>query len=325
MTTLLKQDSSPQASSPLNSHADAQAMSTPTPKPPLRYVSSIIERRSRLSRREFELAYSLPRRPVIITDATQAWSARRWNLDLLRERVGHCEVTYRGASGKARFGDLLEAIAASDPSAPAPYGRNIHVFRDLPELADDIRPRLVYCQPDWKSTRLLPKHFGFENGLEEMFIGGAGAKFPGLHIDYWGMDAFLSQLYGEKEVLLFAPDQTPFLHVDPSDPHDCPIDDLEHPDLARFPLFAQAEPLRFTLQPGETLFCPNGWWHTTAMPGVSITVVTSHWCRGNWQRLIADYFRTNRSARPIKTTLVASYLRAVGVALSLRDRYWLGL
>jgi hypothetical protein len=145
----------------------------------------------------------------------------------------------------------------------------------LPEVADDIRPRLEYCRPDWKSSRLLPKNFGFENGLEELFIGGQGMRFPGLHVDYWGMDAFLSQLYGEKEVLLFAPSQTPFLYAPPNDPLCCPIEDFDDPDYDRYPLYARAQPIRFTLQPGETLFCPNGWWHTTAMPGVSITVVTA--------------------------------------------------
>lgn len=320
MSTLLKQDPASLTTASVDSPLSLSQMQTPRDDP----VGGI-ERRARLSRREFEHEYSLPRRPVILTDATASWAARRWNLASLRERAGHREIEYRGALAKVRFGDLIDAIESSDPKSPAPYGRNIHVFRDLPELADDIRPRLADCQPDWKSTRLLPKHFGFENGLEEMFIGGRGAKFPGLHVDYWGMDAFISQLHGEKEVLVCAPDQTPFLHTDPDDPLSCPIDDFDHPDLERFPLFAQAQPIRFTLQPGETLFCPNGWWHTTAMPGVSITVVTAQWCRGNWRQLIEDYVRTNRATRRVKTALVANYLRAVGVALTLRDRLWLGL
>lgn len=320
MHTLLK----PGAEAINPSDSQAQRVLEETPRPEV-HEDGAVERRARLSRRVFEREYSLPRRPVIFTDATQSWAARRWTLDSLRERAGHREITYRDASSKVRFGDFLEAVAQSKPNAPAPYARNVHVFRDLPELAEDIRPRLVYCQPDWKSSCWVPKKFGFEKGLEELFIGGAGAKFPGLHIDYWGMDAFISQIYGEKEVLLFAPDQTPFLHVDPADPLLCPIDNFEQPDLKRFPLYARATPVRLTLHPGETLFCPNGWWHTTAMPGVSITVVTAHWCRGNWQHLIADYTRTNNASRPLKTALVAAYLRAIGGALTLRDRYWLGL
>jgi hypothetical protein len=284
-----------------------------------------VERRSNLSRRAFEREYSLPRRPVIFTDATRLWKARQWTPAKLRAKVGHRAVDYRGGAGAMNFGELIDRVTASTADAPGPYGRNIHVCRDLPEVADDIRPRLEYCRPDWKSSRLLPKNFGFENGLEELFIGGQGMRFPGLHVDYWGMDAFLSQLYGEKEVLLFAPSQTPFLYAPPNDPLCCPIEDFDDPDYDRYPLYARAQPIRFTLQPGETLFCPNGWWHTTAMPGVSITVVTATWCRGNWRLLIEDYLRTNLAANPLKTRLVAAYLRAAGLALGLRDRWRLKL
>jgi hypothetical protein len=244
---------------------------------------------------------------------------------LLCSRAGHREIEFRGGLGKIRFGDFIQQIESSTDDSPAPYGRNIHVFRDLPELADDIRPRIEYCLPDWKSSRLIPRDFGFENGLEEMFFGGRGAQFPALHVDYWGMDAYISQLYGEKDVLVMPPDQSPFLYATPDNPLWCPIENLEDPDLNRYPLFPQATAIRFTLHPGETLFCPNGWWHTTSMPGISITVVTANWCRANWSSLIKDYVRTNRAARPVKTRLVAAYLRAAGAALGLRDRFLLGL
>jgi histone arginine demethylase JMJD6 len=278
-----------------------------------------IERRANLSRREFEREYSLPRRPVILTDATKDWAARRWTPELLKERAGHRELEFRGGKGKVRFGDFVDQVAASTDDQPAPYGRNIHVFRDLPELAADIRPRIPCCVPDWKSSCLVPPHLIFENGLEEMFFGGRGTKFPGLHVDYWGMDAFLSQLYGEKEVVVFSPEDSDKLYPTVENPLISSIRDVENPDLERFPRFDHATPIRFTLYPGETLFCPNGWWHTTSMPGVSITIVTANWGRGNWHLLIDQYRQNCKHSSLLKTLIVASYLRWVGAVLTLRD------
>ncbi|HTN74155.1 MAG TPA: cupin-like domain-containing protein [Pirellulaceae bacterium] len=283
-------------------------------------VECAVERRSKLSRREFEHDYSLPRRPVILTDATQHWKARHWTPEVLKRRVGRREIEFRGGQGKIPFDDLTDMIEASHHGAPAPYARNIHLFRDLPELAADISPRIAYCQPDWKSSRLMPKNWLFDNGLEEMFFGGQGSKFPTLHVDYWGMDAFISQLYGDKEVLVFAPSDTPYLYPTAQNPLISSIADFDAPDLARFPLYAKAKPIRFTLHPGETLFCPGGWWHTTAMPDISITIVTANWGRGNWAELIRQYEYHRRGGVRVKAILTKAYLQAVGVALTCRDR-----
>lgn len=284
-----------------------------------------LERRSNMSRREFEQEYSLRRRPVILTDATREWAAREWTPAVLKAKVGHRELEFRGGQGKIRFAELSDLIEASTEDSPAPYARNVHVFRDLPELAADIRPRIGYCVPDWKSSRLLPKNWVFENGLEEMFYGGRGTKFPGLHVDYWGMDAFISQLYGEKDVIVFSPLDTPYLYPTTEFPLLSSIRDLDNPDLDRYPLFSSATPIRFTLQPGETLYCPNGWWHTTSMNDVSITLVTANWCRGNWPILVREYQKHHAASPRLKTLAVTAYLQAVGAALMLRDEFVLGL
>lgn len=283
------------------------------------------DRRERLSRREFEHEYSLPRRPVILTDATRDWRARQWTPESLSARVGHRMIEYREGQGKVRFGDLIEQVENSSTDAPAPYGRNIHVFRDLPEVAEDIRPRLDVCRPDWKSSRLMPRDWLFENGLEELFYGGRGTHFPCLHVDYWGMDAFLSQLYGEKDVLVFSPTDTPYLYTTANEPLVSSILNFDRPDLERFPLYRNATPIRFRLHPGETLFCPNGWWHTTSMPGTSITLVTANWCRGNWPLMIEQYRTLRKDDSWKKRFAFTAWLRMVGAALTARDKLLLGM
>jgi hypothetical protein len=211
---------------------------------------------------------------------------------------------------------------ASSFQAPAPYARNINIKQDLPELVADISPRLAYATPDWKSTRLLPKDWLFPNGLEELFFGGAGARFPSLHVDYYGMDGFISQIYGEKEFLVFAPSDGQYLHTRAENPLISAIDNFDDPDYGRFPHLKHATPLRFNLRPGETFYQPNGWWHTTTMHEVSITVITQTWNVDNWPLLIEQYKRSaiKNGRLPFKSRLCAEYLRTVGCLLATRDQ-----
>ena len=157
----------------------------------------------------------------------------------------------------------------------------------------------------------------FRNGLEEMFFGGAGAKFPSLHIDYWGMDGFINQLYGEKDFILFGPEQTPFLYPDPADGLISQVN-VDAPDAQRHPLFREARPLRFTLEPGDTLYLPNGWWHTTRMQTPSLSVITASWHADNWRQFCGHYRRRGPQCGWRKALRFAQ-LNAAGLLLAMRD------
>ena len=90
------------------------------------------------------------------------------------------------------------------------------------------------------------------------------------------------QLYGDKEYIVLSPDQTRFLYpADGRAANKSRITDLLHPDLEAFPLFDQAEGVRFQLHPGETLFVPSGWWHTARILGPSVTVSINGLNRAN--------------------------------------------
>ena len=86
---------------------------------------------------------------------------------------------------------------------------------------------------------------------------------------------------------MLSPEQTPLVYLGREGAQNVSVlDDVEHPDLMRFPLFAQATPIRCELHPGETLFVPAGWWHTARILSPSITVSAN---TANWQQLIPDY------------------------------------
>lgn len=281
---------------------------------------SEVPRVEKLSYRDFVHDFQRPRRPVIITDATRDWPARSWTPEDLKHRVGHRELTIRTEAGPQawRFEDLVELVLASTEQSPAPYARNVNVERDLPELWRDIQPRLKYATPDWKSSALLPRDFVFPNGLEELFFGGQGNSFPRLHIDYWGMDGFVSQLYGRKEFILLDPEQTPFMYPSDDDELSSQLNHIDHVDLERFPLFAQAKPIRLILNPGDTLFNPHGFWHTALMHEVSLTLITASWNSSNWGTFSGQY-RQRGKTRGVKKAVVLAYLAAVGAILRARD------
>jgi hypothetical protein len=141
-----------------------------------------------------------------------------------------------------------------------------------------------------------------------------GAVFPILHYDNSHVHAFLTQIHGEKEFVCFGPEQTAFLYPgEGKRSNNSLMNDVERPDLARFPLFRRARPLRATLYPGETIFLPGGWWHTTRMNTVSITVSmnTANW--GDWREFRQDYcvgVRQRRTA--MHAAAVSAYLTVMG-------------
>jgi len=123
--------------------------------------------------------------------------------------------------------------------------------------------------------------------LHEILFGGRRAGFHVLHYDKDHLHAFISQLFGEKEFFVFAPDQAPELYPKESTPNQSPVDIFD-PDLDRHPDFARAEMITVTLRPGETVFMPPGWWHTTRMQGPSISVTWNAVNASNWDDFARD-------------------------------------
>ena len=84
---------------------------------------------------------------------------------------------------------------------------------------------------------------------------------------------------GRRRFTLFPPEQLPNLYPGPLEltPAGTPVSmvDPKEPDLARYPRFAQAwaTASRATLEPGDALYIPFGWWHgVESLEPVSILV-----------------------------------------------------
>jgi histone arginine demethylase JMJD6 len=257
--------------------------------------SDSIERISGLSHQDIVRRYVLPMRPVILTDAITRWPAlRRWTPEFFRERYGSVPVDIDGKTWK--LGEYIDALLISSPEQIAPYLRNQLIEPWIPELMADITPLPRCVDPNWLDSRLLPTRERLR--YLEIFIGGAGARFPILHYDGLHTHAWLMQVYGTKRYVVYSPDQTEFVYpFTGNESNRSSIRDIEHPNLKRFPLFAKATPTVFDLHPGETLFVPSGWWHTVKLLSPSITISVNAANRPNWGMFVHDFVESKRAHR----------------------------
>jgi histone arginine demethylase JMJD6 len=247
-----------------------------------------IDRRHCLPYEEFVQEYLFLKKPVILTGALPDWRAlNTWTPNYFKNRYGSKTLTIDG--NKYTMADFIDRVNSSSAQNPAPYLRNAVIDQFLPELLADIEPLPRYFFPNWLDGRLSRAlRSRLHDGSPELYIGGAGAKFPFLHFDSYHTHAFLTQIYGVKEYTAFSVDQTPLIYVDPHQYNVSQITDIENPDLQKFPLFAQAAPMKFQLHPGEILFIPGGLWHTAKMLTPSISISVNRANASNWSTLTHD-------------------------------------
>jgi len=290
------------------------ASSAATAKPIDRAGGIDRRRWSSLGRRAYAREYLDPLKPVIVLGAIDHWPALgKWTPAFFRERYGSLEVTVDGKAWK--LGPLIDRILASTPENPAPYLRNQLIASWPGELSSDISPMPECTRPNYLESRLFPSREPLT--YVEAYIGGAGAAFPCLHYDNLHTHAFLMQLYGAKEYLVFPPDQSRFLYpLAGIEANKSAIPDIENVDLNRFPLFARAEGVRFELHPGETLFVPASWWHTARILSASITVSINGVNAANFSEFRRDFCPIVARRSGLKAALIAPYLSVLGVFLS---------
>ena len=279
-------------------------------------LPSGLEVRRNLGQREFERDYLEPMIPVILEDSISDWKARSWTVQWFKD---HYPDKILNIDGKpVRLGDYIDELLASDEDHPAPYLRNIDIPSEFPELLPDIS-RLSHSLPTRIGSRLLPRNLPCPDHYMELFIGGPGSGFPRIHYDIHHLLAFVVQIFGRKEVTLYAPDQAKFLYRQELAADHSQIENLLEPDYEKYPLWKQAVSTTVVLEPGQTLFIPCGWWHYTRMLTPSISIAYDQLCAGNWRHFIGDQYARRRD-RSAKAKLVLAYLIMVGPVLTAMER-----
>lgn len=264
--------------------------------------------------------------PVMIRDAAAAWPAlHRWTLASLQTRIGERPalavrrpVSYGGR--ELSIGALLQLLE-DDPDAPVGYLHGASIPLLYPELITDLQPLLAVTQPNRMSYTPVPKDPQHERisrlGFPELIVGGRGKGIGTLHFDVGHEHAFITQIIGAKEFLLFAPEHSACLYPAPRQPNQSQVPDIWNADHARFPLLADAPQIRATVPAGTTLFIPAGWWHSSRGLEPTVAVSFNSVTRGNWRRFMN--YRVSQQPPGLRRRLLSLRLRALGHVLDLRE------
>lgn len=216
-----------------------------------------------ISPEDFKKYYYNTRTPIVIKDLAKSWPAyQKWNWDYFKEKVGHEEVgIYNNIKSDAytpinkaddyvKFGEYIDMIR----KGPAEWRIFLfNIFSHAPELAKDFT---------WP-THLMK---GFVKRAPMLFTGGQGAVTH-MHFDIDLSHIVHTQFIGRKRVLLFPYEQQHLLYRKPFEV--LSLADYSHyydpekskVDFQKFPALQYAEGYDLTLEHGDTLFMPAGYWH----------------------------------------------------------------
>jgi len=215
-----------------------------------------IPRRKNLSKEDFQREYFVPKRPVIIEDLADGWTAKeKWNFEYFREKAGEVEVPlYDGKPAKGKQ-------SSHGPAMKVPFKEYIDILQKGPT---DLRmfffnllqncPELV---EDFKYPDLGVKFF---KKLPVLFVGGEGSKVV-MHYDMDLANNFHFNFVGEKKVILYPPDQTGLLYKVPYSIVSMEIINMDNPDFNKYPALAKAKGYEAILKHGDALYIPSHWWH----------------------------------------------------------------
>jgi Cupin-like domain len=277
-----------------------------------------VERRaaSGLPYAEFLQEYVATNRPVVVEGAVARWPAmQKWTPQFFKTRFGSkmVDVSY---SDKMTFSDFIDAVEASSENAPGPYMYRLFLGPHLPELLADVSPQNIYSFPRRYACPFMPRVWRRPDGYLKLLIGGIGGKFPVMHYDGENAHAAITEIYGDKEFIVFPPEDTPFMYPRSDKPNQSQISDLEHPDLDQFPLFRNATRYQTVLRPGEMIFVPSRWWHSARVLSTSISVCQNILDASNWDGYVAEICQPARGLRSLKQSVKRLYLKGLGGLIS---------
>ena len=232
------------------------------------------------SEEEFFKCYWLQARPVVIKNLGQTWDTKKWSFDYLLEKFGNemvsvqtnrnKDVEYEINSVNHRENMLLREFInkIKDKETNDIYmTANNHAFKDtkLKTLFDDVGELPSYLTKE-------------KTGVWHLWVGAKGTITP-LHHDE---NALLHiQIKGRKHWKFISPCFTHKVYNHKSVFSEV---DIFNPDYNKYPLLKDVKVLETTVEEGETMFLPIGWWHAVESlePSISISMVNFTHKNANW-------------------------------------------
>lgn len=282
-----------------------------------------LERRaaSTLTCTAFQREYVAKNRPVVVENALPACPASlQWTPAFFRERFGDRPIQV-SPSEQMGFADFIDAVLASREDAPGPYMYRLFIGPHLPELLPELEPFNPYAFPRRLASPLMPQRWRRPDGYLKLLIGGAGGRFPFLHYDLENAHAAITEIYGEKEFVLYPPEDAACLYPKPAMPNQSTIPDVQRVDPEQFPLYAGATQYHTVLHPGDMVFVPSRWWHGARALGPSISICQNMLDASNWRGYVSELCSPGSGLAGPKRQAKRAYLTALGTVLSTLERW----
>ena len=274
-----------------------------------------IERCSGLSKKEFYNKYVKNSKPAVITGQAKWTSSEKFTPEYFKSNFDHVKKTIDGKTYS--LSEIINLCMKSTPENKAPYPNNYEITEYFPELMEEI-PELYFGKSNRIFSPMLPKVISNRNAQRELFFGGKGCSFPRLHIDLNWVHTQLTQIIGEKEFILYSPEQTMNLYPDKDLPNYSTVNIVD-PDYNKHPLFKNAVPLKTILKPGETIFIPSGWWHTTYIHNFNLTYAVDHVNAFNWNIFMDKNYLTAKKYYPKFAWTLKLYKVVMGNIFNLKE------
>ena len=228
-----------------------------------------IHRVKNITKEEFVKNYLKPQKPVVIENLIGDWPAYdKWSLDYIKEIAGNKEVPlyddrpvthedgFNQAHAKMKMEDYVDLLKRE----PTNYRIFLYnIMKEVPSLKKDFKfPKI--------GLRLIKQ-------IPMVFFGGENSKVF-MHHDIDWANILHFHFHGKKQCILFPPDQTENLYKVPHSLITREDIDFDNPDFDKFPVLKKAEGLVCSLEHGETLYMPEGYWHYMKYltPGFSMSL-----------------------------------------------------
>ena len=228
-----------------------------------------IERVEKLTKKEFINNYYKKQKPVVITNQIDDWPAfTKWNFDYIREMAGNQKVPLYDS----RKTDYTKKV--NEPDFTMTMSEYIDILEKGPTDLRIFLYNLLKDVPSLKADMKWP-NLGLRliKSLPLVFFGGENAKVF-MHYDIDFPNLFHIHFAGKKQCVLVDPKETKYMYRLPYS-WICNEDiDFDNPDFEKFPALKKVIPYITTLEHGEMLYMPEGWWHYMKYqtPGFSLSL-----------------------------------------------------
>lgn len=215
-----------------------------------------------VSATEFARRFVATSTPAVMTDCDgEGWWPAWCTAAALTAHYGGRTVAVEGTRGTLR--DFISNLDEEER-----YLRNVHLD-DFLTKADAAR--LVLPPPLGENCIGNYDVPGAWRRWFELFVLPAKCRgYPFLHRDACCTSSYSMQVEGRKRFTIYRPEDQCYLYTHPPSHCRSAIEDGGHSaSLDKYPLFAKARPRTVLLEPGDLMFLPPDWFHTTRGDGAA--------------------------------------------------------